>query len=86
MTNAELSRSRRRLSADEAREQRISERRRKQKGRRLSAQVKSSAKRCHLFDTFLVHVVVSLRVFHFPTRDARRFPRSVRSRHSKVAF
>jgi hypothetical protein len=39
--NAELSRSRRGLGADEAREQRILHRHRKQKGRRLSAQVKS---------------------------------------------
>ena len=39
--NAELSRSRREPSADEAREQRISQRLRKQEGRWLSAQVKS---------------------------------------------
>ena len=37
-TNAELSRSRRRLGANEAGEQRIFHRNRKQKGRRLSAQ------------------------------------------------
>jgi len=41
VTNAELSRSRRGLSADEAGEQRISQSRRKQSARRLSAQVKS---------------------------------------------
>jgi hypothetical protein len=39
--NAELSRNRRGLGADEAGEQRISHRDRKQKGRRLSAPVKS---------------------------------------------
>ena len=39
--NAELSRSRRRLRTHEAREQRMSEHPRKQKGRRLSAQVQS---------------------------------------------
>ena len=39
LSNAELSRSRRRQRFDEARERRISRRRRKQKGRRLSAQV-----------------------------------------------
>jgi hypothetical protein len=41
MANDELSRSRRKVSSDETEEQRIFRHYRKQKGRRLSAQVKS---------------------------------------------